>query len=83
MNHFLTSLTQGTIQVGYLKDVHKEKELYLNLFRLRTDIEKEFIDRLIQARMTEIRFFENFLRDIQELNQLLTDTELGSNFLNR
>lgn len=80
LNHFLKSLIQGTMQVENLVHVQKEMTSYLNLFRLRSDIEKEFIERLIETRVIEIRFFEKFLLDIQELEQLLDDTELGINF---
>lgn len=80
LNNFLKSLTQGTMQVGNLTHVDKERTSYLNLFRLRTDIEKMFIEQLIETRVIEIHFFENFLLDMHELEQLLNDTELGIKF---
>lgn len=70
------NLTQGTVEVSYFHVLEKRAEV-LKLFRLKPEKEKEFIERLIQTRVDEISFFNQFLSDLRGFCQMLKDTELG------
>ncbi|XP_078334025.1 uncharacterized protein LOC144625716 [Crassostrea virginica] len=69
------NLTQGTVEVSYFHVLEKRAEV-LKLFRLKPEKEKEFIERLIQTRVDEISFFNQFLSDLRGFCQMLKDTEL-------